>query len=198
MTELFKNSHDALTFAFNYSSQQYAQSPMSKMLRGPSSGTGKGLYALDGAGQAGFIMAEVGRLDPLQRACVIARHSPRFAQCQCCGSQDRMMLQEYREAVATLAQWAISAFTGVSLRNERELIIRSYYERGIKVQDIAEQTKVAKRTLYDHKTKIWEALWSLDNLALGAIDERLRKPEIPMLEPKKDTKKELKKKQKAA
>jgi hypothetical protein len=33
MTELFRNTHGALTFAYNYSSQQYALSPVSKLMK---------------------------------------------------------------------------------------------------------------------------------------------------------------------
>ena len=181
--QLFKNSHDALTFAFNYSSQQYAQSPMSKMMKTGVVGTGKGLVSFDGAGQAGFIMAEVARLDVLHRACIVARYSPRFVECPCCGNRDSNITQEYREAVVALREWATSLFSGLSLRNVRELMVRSYYERGIKVQAIADQVKIPKRTLYDNKAKIWEGLNTLDHAALVAIDDRLQKLVTPVVMP---------------
>jgi hypothetical protein len=186
MTELFKSSHDALIFAFNYSSQQYAQSQMAQLMSASAggTGTGKGLVSLDGAAQAGFILAEVGRLDVLHRACIVARYSPRFVECPCCGNREGKMAQEYFEAVATLREWSTSLFTGLSLRNVRELMVRAYYERSLKVQAISDEVKVPKRTLYDTKAKIWDGLNTLDHAALAVIDDRLRKLTSPVVEPK--------------
>ncbi|WP_211475084.1 hypothetical protein [Collimonas humicola] len=173
-TQLFKNSHEALTFAFNYSSQQYALSPMSKLMTAGAIGSGKGLVSQDGAGQAGFIMAEVGRLEPLHRACITARYSARFSDCPCCGHANNMT-QEYKEAIVALREWSTSLFAGLSLRNARELVVRAYFERDLKVQAIADRVKIPKRTLYDNKAKIWAGLNKLDHAALVAIDVRLQK-----------------------
>jgi hypothetical protein len=190
-TQLFKNSHEALTFAFNYSSQQYALSPMSKLMTAGAIGSGKGLVSQDGAGQTGFIMAEVGRLEPLHRACITARYSTRFSDCPCCGNSNNLT-QEYKEAIVVLREWSASLFSGLSLRNARELVVRAYYERGIKVQEISDQVKIPKRTLYDNKAKIWEGLNKLDHAALIAIDDRLQKLIAPNAksDPRKATKSE--------
>jgi hypothetical protein len=170
MSELFKNSHEALVFAFNYSSQQYALSPMAKMMKVGVVGSGKGLVSQDGAGQAGLIRAQVEKLSPEQRACIVARYSRRFEECQCCGSRD-MMLQEYREAIATLGQWAVSTFTGMSVRTAREYVVRLYFEKGLTIKAVAERSKVGKSTLYDYKSKILEKLKDLDHSAQVAIGE---------------------------
>lgn len=170
MTELFKNSHDALMFAFHYSSQQYALSPMAKMMKTGVVGTGKGLVALDGAGQSGLIRKQIEKLTPIQRACIVARYSPRFIECQCCGSRDKI-LPEYKEAIATLAQWALSTFSGLSSRVARECIIRSFYERGVSIKEIAERTKIGKSTLYDHKSKIVAKLKEIDHSAQVAVGD---------------------------
>lgn len=163
-TQLFKNSHEALTFAFNYSSQQYAVSPMAKMMKVGVIGSGKGLVSLDGAGQAGLIRAQVEKLSQEQRACVIARYSPRFVECQCCGSRDKV-LQEYQEAISTLGQWAVTTFTGMSLRTAREYVVRSYFEKGLTIKSIAERSKIGKSTLYDYRGKIINGLRDLDHAA---------------------------------
>lgn len=79
---LFRSGHDALVFAFNYSSQQYGKSPMIKITGTPVS-AGKGLSGIDGAAQAGFIRAEVAALGKLPEAILIARFAPHTVPCGC-------------------------------------------------------------------------------------------------------------------
>lgn len=171
MQELFKNTHDALVFAFNYSSQQYALSPMSKLMK-TGIGSGKGLVALDGAAQAGIIRARVGKLPAQQAACIIARYAPRFEECQCCQSRDKMT-DEYREAVVILVEWAIGQCTGMTLRNMRGAIVRSFFERGVSVAEAAKELNVPKATAYDQKARIHKALKELDGVAQRHIEEAL-------------------------
>jgi hypothetical protein len=172
-TQLFKNSHEALTFAFNYSSQQYALSPMSKLMTAGAIGSGKGLVSQDGAAQAGLIRAQVDKLSAEQRACIIGRYSPRFAECQCCGSRDKV-LQEYQEAISTLGQWAVSAFTGMSVRTARECVVRSYFEKTLTIKSIAEKSKIGKSTLYDYRSKIINGLKEIDHAAQVKLGEFLK------------------------
>jgi hypothetical protein len=171
MEELFKNPHDALMFAFNYSSQQYALSPMAKLMK-TGIGSGKGLVSLDGAAQAGIILARVDQLTALQRACIAARYAPRFEECPCCQNKDKMT-DVYREALATLAEWAISQCTGMTLRNMRGAIVRSFYERGVSITAAAKQLNVPKSTAYDQKSVICKALQDLDGAAQRAAAGRL-------------------------
>lgn len=172
MSELFNNVHDALTFAFNYSSQQYALSPMSKLMK-TGIGSGKGLMSTDGAAQAGIIKAHLGRLPALHQACIIARYAPRFEDCPCCASRDKMT-DEYREAIATLTEWAISQISGITIRNMRAAIIRSFFERGVSIADAAKQLNVPKATAYDQKARIHKELKTMDAKAQAGVDEQLR------------------------
>lgn len=172
MQELFKNTHDALIFAFNYSAQQYALSPMSKLMKGNGSGTGKGLVSIDGAAQAGIIRSRIAQLPALQAACIVARYAPRFEECPCCQGRDKMT-DEYREAVATLADWAIGNCAGITLRNMRAAIIRSFFERGVSISAAANQLNVAKATAYDQKARIHKALKELDGAAQCEINKTL-------------------------
>ena len=171
MQDLFNNTNDALVFAYNYSSQQFALSPMAKLMKS-GGGTGKGLVSLDGAAQSGLILVHVGRLPPLHQACIVARYAPRFEECQCCKSRDKMT-DIYREAIATLSEWAIGEVTGMTLRNMRGVIIRSFYERGVSIQAAAKELNVAKSTAHDQKAKIFKSLKIMDDRALAAIEERL-------------------------
>ena len=127
-------------------------------------------HKADGAGQPGLIRAQVAKLSPEQCACIIARYSPRFEECQCCGSKD-MMLQEYKEAIATLGQWAVSTFSGMSVRTAREFVVRSYFEKGLTIKTIAERSKVGKSTLYDYKSKIVEKLKDIDHQAQVSVGD---------------------------
>lgn len=169
---LFANAHDALTFAFNYSTQQYALSPMAK-LRETGIGSGKGLVALDGAAQAGIIRARVGQLPALQAACIIARYAPRFEECPCCQSRDKMT-EQYREAIATLAEWSVSICTGMTIRNMRGAIIRSFFERGVSISEVAKELNVPKATAYDQKSRIHKALKEIDLQAQRDAADRLQ------------------------
>jgi len=173
MMELFKNANDALIFAFRYSSQQYALSPMAKMMKTGPVGGGKGLVSLDGAGQAGLIRGEIDRMPSLRRSCIVARYSVRYEDCPCCGGEK--MLQEYAEAVANLSDWATQWIAGMSVRGMRHAIIRAYFERGVSIQDVAKRLNVPKSTAYDQKSVIWAKLKELDAEAQREADDRLEK-----------------------
>lgn len=166
MKQLFRDYNEALTFAFLYSTQQYAQSPMSKMMKSNGSvGTGKGLVSLDGAAQAGSIKAALNRMDPLELCCIVARYSPKFNECACCGGP--RPVDEYREAIATLREWALTTFSGLSVQKMRETIVRAYFEKEVSVGKVADELKIPRRTAYDQRKKIHEALKTLDTRAQG-------------------------------
>lgn len=172
--DLFKNTNAALKFAFNYSSQQYALSPVAKMMKTGIVGSGKGLVSLDGAAQAGIIKAEVDRLPPAYRACVIARFSGKHEDCACCGG--KKMLDEYKEALAGLDKVVLDRgwVTGLTHRKMRHAIIRAFYEKTVKVKAEAEEIKVPLRTAYDQKAKIWKPLKELDADAQAMIGDGLQ------------------------
>ncbi|WP_219118990.1 hypothetical protein [Janthinobacterium sp. UMAB-56] len=172
MQELFKNTHDALMFAFNYSSQQYALSPMSKLMKGGGAGGGKGLVSLDGAGQSGIILARLAQMTPLERACITARYAPRYEECPCCLNKDKMT-EQYREAIAELAEWALGVCTGLTIRNMRGAIIRSFFERGVSITAAAKELNIVKATAYNQKARIHKALKELDGRAQQAASSCL-------------------------
>jgi hypothetical protein len=178
--QLFRNTHEALTFAFNYSSQQYALSPMAKLMK-TGIGSGKGLVGNDGAAQAGIIASRVGQLPPMQRACITARYAPKFEDCPCCQRSEKMT-DAYREAIAELTEWSISQCTGITLRNMRAAIIRSFFERGVSISAAAAELGVAKATAYDQRARIHKALKELDLCSQRAVDDRLSDLLLPIHE----------------
>jgi hypothetical protein len=179
MNELFASVHDALLFAFRYSSQQYALSPMAKLVKAGMAPSGKGLTSTDGAGQAGLILSAIerlGRMDPLMKACIVARYSQRFAECPCCKNPE-MLLEEYAIAISELQDAAAKAgiVTGLSVRSMREAIVRRFYEKGISINEVADRLKVPRRSAYDQKSKIFNWLNDIDTKAqqhIAAILER--------------------------
>lgn len=180
--ELFRNSHDALKFAFNFSSEQYGTSAMSQ-LSGPMASSGKGLVGMDGAGQAGFIMREFDDAfgyrtpneDKIGRACIVARYSPRYKECPCCRNTMGMQIQEYKEAITILENWSMQWITGISVRQMREVIIRSFYERRVHLMDEADRLNIGKTTAYAQKGAIIKELKKIDSEAQGKIFTRLEK-----------------------
>jgi hypothetical protein len=170
--ELFKNPHDALVFGLNFSSQQYALSPMSKMLKG-GGGSGKGLVALDGSGQAGMIRARIERMgDPLQKASIIARYAARTEDCPCCGNQK--MLSEYKEALMMLSTWAAQFVSGsANAHRLRFGVVQAYFDKKTTISKLAESLGTPKRTAYDQKARIWPELSKLDKAAQECIGDML-------------------------
>lgn len=172
--ELFKTPADALLFALRFSTQQYAASPMARLMRQGISagGSGKGLVALDGAAQAGLILSKLEKMNALERACIVARYTTRTEHCSCCGADKPT--DDYKGAIITLADWAeqfISA-TG-SVRRIRYAIVQEYYERRRALSAEAAKINVPKRTAYDQKDKIWPHLADIDKRAQEVIGDML-------------------------
>lgn len=177
MTTLFNNSHDALVFAFNFSSAQYGVSELARMA-GPMASSGKGLIGMDGAGQAGMIMREVEELghpvhgNALRKACIVASYSPKFKECPCCRS-DRLPLADYQRAIELLRDASEAWISGSSRRHLREAIIRAYYEPGVSLKKEAERFNIAKSTAYDQKSVIVQQLKKIEEDARVRLFARL-------------------------
>jgi hypothetical protein len=172
MDEVFKSSHEALVFAFNFSSQQYALSPMSKMMKTGIIGSGKGLVSTDGAAQAGMVLAGLKRMDPLKIHCLVARYSPQYTDCPCCGGMKP--IQEWRESVTALRDWAVVALSGILSHSVvREAIILNYYSRGVSMDQVAKKANIPVKTVYNHRAKVFAELKVLDTAAQREIDDIL-------------------------
>ncbi|RJF99029.1 hypothetical protein [Noviherbaspirillum saxi] len=178
---LFKSHNEALIFAFRFATEQYAISPTAKLMKSGVVGNGRGLVSLDGAAQAGLILANVRRLTPIQQACIVCRYSERFTACKCGNSccSGTFILEEYRKAILFLDDVvALPALTGITLRQMRHAIIRNYFEpkkaaERLSIGQAADRLKVARRTAYDMKTKIETVLIDHDKTARTKIDEYL-------------------------
>lgn len=152
---LFSSAHAALTFAYNHTDQVYDK-PMMTRLAQPSR-TGKGLGGVDGAGQAGIILAALGPLPRLYRAVLVARFAPRTDQCKCCQSTvDRHdWLAAVREISDAAACEALSSHP--TPRILRDAIVARYFGKDVKLSDAADRAEVSAATATNHngKIKLW-------------------------------------------
>lgn len=172
--ELFKNSHEAMFFAHRFSSQQYAQSPMAKLMKrsGGGIGQGKGLVCLDGAATAGMIQARLDRLPALHHACIVARFAERTDECPCCNGA--RMTDGYKNALLVLAEWARPLIRDeVDSQRMRFGVVRSFYDRKASITQLAKSIGMPSRTVLDQKNRIWEQLGQLDKAALATADDLL-------------------------
>jgi len=167
INDLFRNEHEALTFAFNFQSQQYPLSPMSKLGSLEALGRGKGLVSVDGAAQAGIIRKRLDRLSDDRRHCLVARFSAKYDECPCC--KGTRPLPEWREAIVFLREWSAFQVSGLSFANVREAIIMNYFDKKVSVTDAADRVHMNLRTARHHQKKIQDKLKVLELEALGEI-----------------------------
>ncbi|CAN7610482.1 hypothetical protein LJR034_004681 [Caballeronia sp. LjRoot34] len=154
---IFRSAHEAVVFACNYAAQQYAMSPMAKLLQRGSSGSGRGLIGLDGAAQSGMVLAELGNIDYVQMLVLVARCAPRKERCECnhscCGGWKPNPL--YRDAVSQLADLVVPALGGVfTLRRFRLAAIEKFFGEKLKMKDVAADLNIPPRTAERHASII--------------------------------------------
>ena len=164
---VFETTRHALVFAFRFSSEQYGEGTLGKLLR-RGAGSGRGLSGLDGAGQAGMVLAAVWRLKDIERAAIVARFSPRSEPCPCCGGAK--MPDIWREAVETLAEWCIP--TGVSnIRCRRALVGKYFGLPGVEFAALAAAHQINRKTVAEHYRAMVRLLADVEALAQAAVDD---------------------------
>jgi len=161
---LFRSAHDALTFAFNYSAQQYERPLMNRLADSPSAVVSKGLSGMDGAGQAGLIFCALERLKPLHQFIVFATYAPRELPCSCrypcCSGKKRNELWE--ECIRAIEEAAVTgALAGcVTTRTlRRGLIKRAFGDKSVSMAELAEQAEVSVNTATNHYNRIKQWLY---------------------------------------
>lgn len=170
---IFKHSREALVFSLNYSIQQYALSPMAKMVKGSGVGSGRGLVGLDGAAQAGMVLAELQKLTPIERAVLVARCAPRVLRCECrspCCAGYRAN-PDWREAISELTEHVIVALSGtLSHYRVRSGCVQRFFGAKVKLTELAESCGVNRNTVSAHNQAIVKVLKGLEHRAFEAFD----------------------------
>jgi hypothetical protein len=100
---LFASSHDALLFAF-HSGRQSPRSPLASLLPRGGIGSGKGLHGIEGAAQAGIILARYKRLEKPQQHVLRVRFGRNETECAHCGTV--APCTEWTEALDALSRCA--------------------------------------------------------------------------------------------
>jgi hypothetical protein len=181
---LFKTTHDALTFAFAYSGQQYDRSAMARAMVGATP-AGKGLSGVDGAGQAGMIRRKVASLGPVWEAILQVRYAPRMQPCCACG-KDRLS-DAFTGGVRVIQEAAVGAALSGQLSNRalRTAIVARAFGLEESLVQVAEECGVARNTASKHNGLIiaWlrgkkahagkPAVPGEEERAFAAIDELL-------------------------
>lgn len=154
---LFSSAHAALMFAYNHHNQIYDRPLLARLAQRTSPGKSKGLGGVDGAAQAGIILAAVQKLPRLYQAIVVARFSPRTDQCKCCqGAVDR---QEWMAAIREISDAAASDALSAhpTARILRDAIVARYFGKDVLLADAANRASVSVSTATNHngKIKLW-------------------------------------------
>lgn len=176
MTEepLFKSTHDALVFAFNYAGQQSPKTPMTRLFQSkpednePPRGLrqSKGLSGLDAAAQAGFILAEVCRLPDDQHNVIVARYYRAQHECMCCGQHAPR--EEWRSAVDALSHCV--ELEGVH-RNVRLMMVeRAVCGGKLDIDRLCKNYSLGRRTLYSQLATIKVKFRKLERTAMINLD----------------------------
>ena len=175
---LFNSTHEALVFAFNYVGQQSPRTPMMSMFksnpgqdenlppRNHNIGKGKGLIGLDGAAQAGFILAEVCRLPDDQHNVIVARYYRATHECMCCGSD--VPREEWKAAIDALSHCV--ELEGVHRRVRLMMVEKAVFGSGISAVQLANQYSLSERTLQRQYSLIRTKFQKIRNSAMSSLD----------------------------
>jgi hypothetical protein len=166
----FHTAHEAMMFAFRFAADQYPRTPMSRLMQGGPLGNAAGLYGIDGAGQAGMILAALGRMNADQRAVLIVRYGDVRHECPCCGHP--APTPEWRASVDVLSHITELADLPRALRHAavEKIICR---RRHISVSHWASVYQASERTIRQRVAKAKRRLSMLENQAVSWMTDHL-------------------------
>ena len=165
---LFKSTHDALVFAFQYAGQQSPKTP-AMAYRNPGDapiGKGKGLSGLDGAAQAGMILAEVDRLPDDQHNVIVARYGHVLHECPCC-EQDAPS-DEWRLAIDALSRCV--ELEGVHRKVRLMMVERAICGGRLDIDMLCRRYSLGRTTTYGQLSAIKTKLRKIEKIALSNLD----------------------------
>lgn len=173
---LFRTARGALLFATNYSHGQTKKPFLAKMVGGGK--PGRGLGGLDGAGQAGMILAALTRLPRVQQALLVARFTAAVTPCACrapCCKGFREQ-PEWAGAVEFLIEDVLKqGLTGtVSHYQLRRALVMRYLGIKHSFVDVAKQCGINRDTASDRYKKIKDYLGDQERRAYWAMEGQLK------------------------
>lgn len=187
---IFRSAHEAVVFALNYSGQQYAMSPFARLMQDGALGSGRGLAGLDGAGQAGMVIAELAKLDYYLAVALIARCATRQIKCDChsaCCSGWRIN-ELWRQAISIMTDHAMTALAGeLSSRVVRQASVQKHFGQKVTIQEIADDAGIHRETAGKQHAQIVAAMKALESRAWQSFSEALEAAGMLMREETTET-----------
>jgi hypothetical protein len=178
---IFTSAHAALKFAFNFSHGTLKKSFLATAQGGCIQG--RGLAGLDGAAQAGMILAELNAVvTPERRNLIAGRFAPQTAPCSCrsaccCGFRENAV---WGQAVDWLTEYVlIERLTGMisHLRLRRTIVMRYF---GVKKSFVAmaDACGVHRTTASEYNKAVVERFKREERLGFYEIEGRLKERQI--------------------
>ena len=172
---LFRNAHEALKFACNFTHGQLKPSVMA-LLSSKTYRRGKGLGGNDGAAQAGMIKQEIEGLGSPGRALMLARFTNPSVSCSCgviCCSGEKPN-KAWVSAISDATDYAVRALGGISNHRLRRALVERYFGRKATFGVIAERMGVNRDTASDQNNKIVALLGREEEKAMNRISTELK------------------------
>lgn len=146
---LFQTSVAACKWAMRYAYEQYDMSPTAKIVGGCALGSGRGLFGLDGAGQAGMVLREIENLSRFDLAFIVATCAPRTFDCKCGAPCCRHWRQNpmWESSIEFICEFAL-ARTGLEFTNLRlrRMLVEKHFGIKHKYTEIADSADVHRTT----------------------------------------------------
>lgn len=170
---LFCSATAALAFAFSFSQGSPRTGLAAMQKPDPNRRPGRGLIGLDGAGQAGMILAEVGQMAKVRQSALAASFATRTSECACCGQQKPR--DEWLGAIKYLAEASACAIAGVShFRLRQAVLAKAIGATGETDEDLANRFNLDRKTVAKHRHAIKDWFRKIEGAAMREIDDRLR------------------------
>jgi hypothetical protein len=168
---VFKSAHEALTFSFNFAGQQSPKTPMATLMRTAGLGSGRGLAGLDGAGQAGMVLAAVGRMpNPDHFHVIMARFGDVRTACPCCGQPAPDAL--WTQSVDALSQ--CDELRDLPKPVRHAAVEKVVCRRKLRFAGFVTEYGMSERTLRSKITKVKGRLSKLENDAMSYLSDYLQ------------------------
>lgn len=172
---LFRSVEDALAFAYRHAP---AEAPVSSVngMAGSVPPPGRGLGGLDGAAQAGLILAAVQALGHLPENICRARFMVRSVSCSCGSAccSGRRLNPDWLQAVAIVTAAINHEVPGHKVMYRmRRAVVGRYFGEKIKFTDIAKELRIDRDTASAHANAVQTALRQKESAIRGELFSRL-------------------------
>lgn len=156
---VFRNGRDAVTFALNYSGEQYARSTLALLAQDGAIGSGRGLSGFDGAATVALVKSKMERLSRCGQATLIAR---------CASRNSSGWLAAIEELGAALIESSNVHANLVSL------YVRRHFGERMTMQQIADRIGVTRVTVHRQIAPAKEKIDRIEAESWAQFEDALR------------------------